>query len=59
MFPGASDRTRLIKVCEDCRVVAALEGHIAAHPSANRAVRITDDYHARAVARTLSDEAAR
>lgn len=42
MFPGASDRIRLIKMCEDCRVVVALEEQVAAH--APRMVRTTEDY---------------
>lgn len=50
MFPGAPDRTRLIKVCAGCRVVAAVEGHVAAHPSASRPVRTTEDYLARGAA---------
>jgi ferredoxin len=44
MYPGASQRLELIKMCEDCRVAAVSQENFDPYAAPDRAVRTTDDY---------------
>jgi ferredoxin len=44
MYPGASHRIELIKMCEDCRVAAVSEENFDPYAAPGRSVRTTDDY---------------
>jgi ferredoxin len=44
MYPGASHRVELIKMCEDCRVAVVSEEHFDPYAAPARSVRTTDDY---------------
>jgi ferredoxin len=44
MYPGASQRLELIKMCEDCRVAAVSEEPFDPYGALDRSVRTTDDY---------------
>jgi ferredoxin len=44
MYPGASSRTNLIKMCEDCRVAVVSEENFDPYAAPDRSVRTTDDY---------------
>jgi ferredoxin len=44
MYPGASQRLELIKMCDDCRVAAVLQENVDPYSAPDRSVRTTDDY---------------
>jgi ferredoxin len=44
MYPGASPRTDLIKMCDNCRVAAVSEEGFDPYAASGRSVRTTDDY---------------
>jgi ferredoxin len=44
MYPGASQRLELIKMCEDCRVAVVSQENFDPYSAADRTVRTTDDY---------------
>jgi ferredoxin len=57
MYPGASDRIELIKMCEDCRARRVLAEHFEPHAAADRSIRTTDDYLRESGAATVSHAA--
>lgn len=44
MYPGASQRLELVKMCDDCRVAAVSQENFDPYTTPDRAVRTTDDY---------------
>lgn len=44
MYPGASQRLELIKMCDDCRVAAVSQENFDPYSALDRSIRTTDDY---------------